>query len=376
MTGWLFVASNCLVALLVVGLMFLLVAYFSLPVRSFSEGRRVAQRMLRGITGREQPVAFVKEGQLNYPLEGNHNKTPKIILVDQTSVVVLSGRAASKASGKSGRRFRQDRLPQRNSRIRVAGPGMVFVGSNESIRGVTSLRNYFRSADGIVCRTRDGVEFKTSVSITFSLYQPPTILKVGYVANGQEDLRVLKFYPQMNVIKILSDELDDQDKAEVHKAQRVGILPSVPLVTEETSRGFPPYQLDEAAQNRISAAVYYRPRSVTDNGLDDWTDLPLEEAIRILRNMMSKETYKDLIFPDPFTQSPLIEDYKQRFSSVVCNRGLLSYQLIQRVDGSPLAAGQRIDEVNYQIYSVQEFSSSNILRERGITVISAGFTKL
>lgn len=180
----------------------------------------------------------------------------------------------------------------------------------------------------------------------------------------------------MNVIKILSDELDDQDKAEVHKAQRVGILPSVPLVTEETSRGFPPYQLDEAAQNRISAAVYYRPRSVTDNGLDDWTDLPLEEAIRILRNMMSKETYKDLIFPDPFTQSPLIEDYKQRFSSVVCNRGLLSYQLIQRVDGSPLAAGQRIDEVNYQIYSVQEFSSSNILRERGITVISAGFTKL
>lgn len=380
MAGWLFLASNCFVGLLLAALVFWLTGYFSLPVRSPAEGWRVGRLMQRAMFGKAQPLSFVKEGQLNHPDEGKTNKASRIILIDQTSVVVLGSPPAEKSGEKGGWRFkRKVKPPQSKSRIRVAGPGLVFVGANESIRGVTSLRNQLRSAEGVKCHTSDNVEFKAALYVTFSVYQPQAVLRLSCIGKKPEDLRILQLDPQTEVVKALSDELDDKDKAEAFVFQRsrgYQTLPSVQLVAERASGGFPPYPLDEAVHDRISSAVYYYSLNVPDKGRGDWTDLPLEEAIRILRNMVSKKTYKELFFPDPVTQVPLIDDYKQRFSQIVRNRGLLSYQLICRLDNTPINIGHQVDEVHYRISPVQDFTTMNILRERGITILSAGFTKL
>jgi hypothetical protein len=378
MTGSIFLLSNCLVALMMGMLIFIMVAYYSLPVRSPSEGWRVARRMLSGITGRGKPVAFIKEGQLVHSEDNKKNSTPKIALVDLTSAVVLGAPQAALRVVRS-RRNKPVGNAENGPRSRVAGSGLVFVDPGESIRGITSLRTHVRLAPGIQCRTNDGIEFTATLSVIFSLIQPPALLQVGYVGKRPEDLRVLTIDTQTGTLRSVSDELDDQDKNQVYvfaRSRQTESLPSTDLVGESGFKEYPPYHLNESAKQRIASVVYYHPLNIHDHTRDDWTDLPLEEAIRLFRNMIARVSYDDLFTPDADQKLPLVNHFKPHFFKAVRNQGLLAYQLVRRVDSAPLEIGQKIDPVTCRLFPVQEFATRTILREHGIRILRAGFSEL
>lgn len=378
--GLVFLTSNCLVALLLAFLIFLMTAYFSLPVRSHSEGWRVARRMLSGLFGRGAPVAFVKEGELSHPNEGKNHKALKLALVDLTSVTILDSPPAVQASARRNRRHTSQSPPvERRGSLRIAGPGLVFVGQGESIRGVTGLRKQTRRASGVHCRTSDGIEFTSDVFVTFSLVQPPAILKVGYLGKRPEDIRILNIDPQSGVLLSASAELEDADKAEVYifsRSRRNASLPSTDLAPDQSVQEYPPYLLDESVKRRITAAAYYRPLNVGEQTREGWADLPLDEAVRIFRNLISSVSYDELFEPNPSYRYPLGQYYKPRFVSAMRSQGILAYQLVQRMDGAPLVLGQRIDSLSHLILPVQEFTARTTLRDLGIKIVHAGFSEL
>jgi regulator of protease activity HflC (stomatin/prohibitin superfamily) len=64
------------------------------------------------------------------------------------------------------------------------------------------------------------------------------------------------------------------------------------------------------------------------------------------------------------------------FSRNVRNLGILSYQFVKRTDGNTLLPGQGWNPADLTFFSVFDLVESKVLRNRGIKVISAGFSDL
>ena len=80
--------------------------------------------------------------------------------------------------------------------------------------------------------------------------------------------------------------------------------------------------------------------------------------------------------PQDAYKFPLQEDFKPGFASAMRLMGVISYQLVYRLDGESPEIGQRVDHRLYRISPVQELTASKTLRDRGIKVIHAGFSEL
>jgi len=204
------------------------------------------------------------------------------------------------------------------------------------------------------------------------------VLKVAYCGGREaQNLRVLQIDDDSQTIKSISDELDEQDKQEIHRyatGYLAGGEPSVALERTETGDDTPPYPIDE---ERVFAAAHSRARDVADEEkLDTWADVPARVATEEFRNMISQIKYDDIFLPDDPVNFPLYSTIKPAFARAVKSLGVMSYQLVQRRDGVDPTKGDRIEARLHRVSPAQKLRGSRVLRDRGIKVIHAGFSEL
>jgi hypothetical protein len=240
------------------------------------------------------------------------------------------------------------------------------------------LRKQFRINLGVRGYTSDGIEVKTHVFAIFTLGYPATVLKVAYYGGKEaQDLRVLQVDDDSQTIKSISDELDVQDKEEIHRyAQRylAGNEPSISLERTETGDDTPPFPVNE---ERVFAAIHSRARDVADEKKrDTWADVPAQVATEVFRDMISQVKYDDIFLPNDPVNFPLVSQIKPAFARSVRYLGVMSYQFLQRRDGADPVEGERIEARQYRVSPVQKLSGSKVLRDRGIKIIHAGFAEL
>jgi regulator of protease activity HflC (stomatin/prohibitin superfamily) len=124
-----------------------LASQYVLPVRTMKERRASFDRMTAYVSGGHGPIVFIREGAFVGSAEELKRKGAGVILVDGSSGVVLE----------KGRKF-----------SRAEGPGIVFTEFGERMAASFDLRKQSRSQDTHAL-TKDGIEIKTSVSVTFAL---------------------------------------------------------------------------------------------------------------------------------------------------------------------------------------------------------------
>src|SRR3972149_4502721 len=129
-----------------------LVSQFVMPVYSLEERKQARDPFLRYSSGLPGPAIFVKEGQLVASAEekSNLNLAAGVILVDNTSGVVL----------------RTD-----TQLTRAEGSGVVFTRPGEYTAGgeALDLRKQARRVEQVRALTRDGIEVKVDIGVTFML---------------------------------------------------------------------------------------------------------------------------------------------------------------------------------------------------------------
>ncbi len=357
----------------------LLLAQVALPV-STGEGRRhVAERLFGFLNGfgLNWPVIFVKEGSIAGLQVKPEKVSGGVAIVDLDSAIVLERSWHSLSLGVGGSLDTSRSAARSQHPGRVGGPGVVFIGLNERLRGLVSLRKQFRINLNVRAYTNDGIEIQNHVFAIFTLGQAPTVYKVAYMGEMlPENIRVIQIDESTKKVKAITDDLDEIDRVEVHQFAQVFLTSrevTASLEPNEKGKEYPPYVIDE---QRILNAVYSQARRVGDSTLDQWTDLPAFVATEVYRNLISQVAYDDIYMPKDAQRFPLQQDIKPRFARMVKSLGAMSFEFIHRLDDMPIEIGQKVDNRFFRMSTVRPFHSSKVLRDRGIKVIHAGFTDL
>ena len=344
------------------------------PVQSNQQIVFLMGKMIQSLWGRSAPLLFVREGVL----VGEVGQSAySAILVDPESAVVIES-VQVRPSFPFGFVNRDGRFGAQTPMPRVVGPGLVILRRGEKLRDVVSLRNQFRLMPDVHGRTSDGIELSTNTFVSFNLSQRLSVIQVAYLGEpAPENLQAVHIDPQTRKIKAIQNELDFQDQEEIHRfAQKFlyCIDPNSPLDLGADGQAFPPYLLDE---QRILAGVYSRARNVSDRqSANHWTDLPAMVTAETFRNIITRYTLDELYLPDDPKRFPLQTEIKPEFSRRIRYLGMISFQFLQRHDGSLPAVGQRVDHRSFRISDVCPLSGEKVLRKRGIKVLFAGFSEL
>jgi hypothetical protein len=270
--------------------------------------------------------------------------------------------------------------------LRVVGPGLVFTQFrgfpgypkfDERVRYVADLRRQIRARPFVQGYTGDAIEVTTSVYNLFSISETPSVLQVTY-ENGvsAENLRVIYLEGPVGTKKIkeLTDELDPEDKLEIHN-----YILANPLDvggSDYSNIHLPPspaqYPFDPA---RVFAAVTSQAQDTVEGKFGEWMELAAHAAAEVFRNLLMPEIYDNLYRPTTPDEYPL-QKLKKDFLSRVRNLGVLSYQYVKRVDGMLLGKGDAWNPADLLFSQVHILQTPKVLRSRGIKVISAGFSEL
>ncbi len=421
------IGSNCAVGIAVfLGALFLLAPYV-LPVQTWEDRKVLWKRMQQYLSGSHGPALFVREGKA-IAEDGEQKSTrPGVLLVNLCSAVILERQPFSQdaeegaLSERNSERVALALAPEaptmrpnasvRRSTARVAGPGVTFLEKGERIRTILDLRPQFRKRSEVLAYTRDGVEVKTDVSVVVTLGAPPEELFVAYSgdAKSPSDLRVVELeeqyvpenqirldkdgfwyvageeraednegdetvpYRRVWVVTQIIDSLDEDDKAFIYyqTQQSVRGRGETRNASRQSVRvdGWRPFILDE---ERLLRVAYHRARR-SDRGHDswDWAELPLNVAVEIFRDMISRESYDGLYLPNDPERYPL-RDFRKRFTQTVCNQGVLSFRILpQQIH----RVGQIVD-VGTIPPARELLGGRKVLRERGIKVVTASFSGL
>jgi len=367
------------------------VSQFVLPVSQSSDRLDVFARLILFLTRRLGPAVFVKEGEIRGSIEELQSSRPGVAFVDLTSALVLERQPFIMSTGggvsvwERRRRSRQQTPDEsetetapRSPMVRIAGPGITFTQAGERIRGVVSLRRQFSIQPNTKSITRDGFEVVSHIVTIFSLGEPPDILRVGYFGGKPEDIFVLQVDEAKGIIKGSKDDLDLDDKQEVHRYYQHytrfhDVDTDATLASGSQAAHDTPYTFNP---DRVFKAVYADSRNPSDNSTESWLDLPSRVAVETFHNLISLHHYTDLYLPKDEKSFPLNETFKPEFFRRVRNQGVLSYQLVARKDGLPFAAGQPWNLEELDIFPVRAFQSSKLLRDRGIRIVAATLPEL
>jgi len=229
--------AGWVVDIIAFGMMFIgtlaLASQFVLPVRTVKERRAAYERLMAYTSGIHGPIVFVRDGLLVGSVEELRRRGMGAILVDGSSGVVLErGRSYSRAHG----------------------PGIVFTDSNERLAATFDLRKQSRSHEAAAL-TKDGIEIKANVSVTFAL-------DPGDQVSPRE----------------LQDERDF-----LHQAR---ITPAFPFNPESAFKAYYGFAVNDKQE------------------LVKWLDLPLIVATEFFRDQISKNNLDDLFRPKDPLASP------------------------------------------------------------------------
>jgi len=374
---------NLLGFVFLIGLMLLLVSQFVLPVETRAERRNIFTRLVDFLLGRHGLAVFIKNGRV-VAREAELTRLGRgVMLVDHASAVVLEKQgppSAPEQPAAAGQGI--------GERVRVEGPGIVFTHSDEILRGVADLRPQSRQRHHVHGYTRDSVQVRSDISVTFTLGQPADILPIAYQGEQQAaNLRVVHLGERvisafgrqhpLQIVQELVDELDPQDKAEIHQFVQTYLSEHAELDSQPrvTSRAAP--TRFEFFPGRVFAAVYSEALDVGHDEHTGWSELPGRVAAEVFRNMLSHQAFTELYSAQDEGRYPL-QNFKQAFSRAVRNLGVLSYQFVglQGDKGLALAEQDEWDPRQLIFLPAQELKHPKVLRERGIKVIHAGFWEL
>jgi hypothetical protein len=392
-----------------------MVAQFVLPVEAVQERLEAPRRLFSYMTGGQSAAIYVKEGKIFQGVEKSkpeasevaQGAAPGVVLVDASSASILQKFPKSysllmqfllKPIFRMTDRTDGDNGQVEVNNIRIEGPGLIYTQKRgfpanpkygEDLLSTADLRPQVRTRPEVRGYTRDGIEVKTNVFTTFSIGDQPTVLPVGY--DGEEladNVRVIAFDEKVQAnpigsgsrvrvkyIKEFSDELDHEDKKEIHRyiqAHKGTKIFSTPYKPNLDIRSGPVYSVD---QQRIFAAIYSKARDTQEQKYQDWTELPPHTAVEIFRSMLAQEVY-DALYQPKKSDEYQITEMRATFNKRVRNLGVLAYQYVRNKDGQSLEQGQVWDEDLLSFYPVQELHQPKVLRTRGIKILFAGFSSL
>jgi hypothetical protein len=370
-----FIAENLLAILFFTILVLYWISYSGFPVTNDQQIFLLMRQILRTWMGRAAPLLVVKEGILI----GEVGKTiGSTILVDLVSAILVENQSFRTPAKSRTPESSDSPTPLRPSYQRVSGPGLIFLNKGDRLRDVVSLRKQYRVQKNVLGQTSEGIELRTNVFAVFTLGQPADVVQVAYVGDKlAENLRVMQIDPQTRMIRSIEDELDDQDKQEIHVFAKEFIDcidPNSRLEVGGEIIEAPPYWIDP---KRIIAAVYARAKNVSDQQTAiRWADLPAMVAAETFRNMISRYTLDALYLPDDPEYFPLMEEIKPEFTRRVRYLGAMAFQYIERINGETPIFGQVVNAQKFRISAVQDLRGPKVLRDRGIKIIEAGFSEL
>lgn len=394
-----------------------LLGQFVLPTRDLSSQYALFRRLLGYITGSHGMAIHVKEGKVIQKPGETNKKGPGIAIVDSSSAIVLEKRAGKipkerqsitkKLIGNSNDK-KLINTSLHKEKVRVEGPGIVFIGQesrnsfktvDEKYRGVADLRTQFRKRPQVHAYTNDGIEVITDVYVVFSIGEKPDVLRVAYIGEMKpQNLQIIHIKEKniddaqnpgqkklTQVIDRLEDVLEIEQKTEIHryvqsslhdwKDKSNKLQDPVKVTAGEQKKNAHTslnYFLD---RDRIFAAISAQAQDVYEDKFTDWTELPPHVAVEVFRDVISEYSYEYLYKPIDPTEWPL-ESIKKEFANKVRNLGVLSYQFAFSTEGDFLKVGMEWDNEAIELLPVQNFTQPNVLRARGVKVITAGFSEL
>ena len=364
-------------------------AQFILPVTKWQDRIPAAWRLfLFSISaGRlHGPAIFVRDGQMNDDSLGELEKNwPGVAFVDLRSAITIDKHFNRKGNitPASMERPQKEHFDEKTktyvSSIRVEGPGLWFTKRNEKIMGAVDLRNQYRSRKGVLADTRDGIRIETDVSCTFTLGQPPDVLDVCLGGNDGNEVFVIEWDSSLPLafkrIKSMSRDLHEDDEREIYEF--VIRHPDPSTVTADVHNTGYPYTLDK---KRVEQAIYSQTagpdtKASSDLWFRKWFDLPQNVATEKFRILLAQQPYMRLYAPDD-PKGFALKELKKELTRQVRNTGILAYRVIALQDGGNLDAERVYATRALVYYPPRNLMRFDVLRDRGIKVLSAGFGDL
>jgi len=361
------------------GWLFLLSRQAVLPVNGFVDVWRTTWHLFLYALHMHGPAVFVKDGKAVVTREDARRVGPGVVVVDFNSAVVFEEMIlpAGLLGGSQGIvqwLLLALRLTDHFESPRARGCGVVFTRPHERIRGVVDLRKQFRLQPGVSAYTREGIEVSTNVFALFTIGEKPDVLEVTYIGDQREEnLRVVAVekLPDGRIkIKDLLDELDEEDRREIHHfarvAGRLGVLGHYQPIP-------PASQLPEFDAGRVFAAVFSAARNAQDEVVP-WYELPTQVAVEQFREILSRENYDTLYQQGTSARLPLSE-VQAKLRVRMRDMGILSFRVLSH-RSQDLEVGQVYAPVELFVSPVRALTGSKVLRDRGIKIIAGGFGDL
>jgi hypothetical protein len=385
-----FLSFNCCISF---GLVFFLwLVIFSLqsilPVTSFGEVFATMSVVLQSAIGMPVRIARVIGGQLVSSEEKLHRSAinmrsnpgpktthpdlrtpPGLIVQDSDSAAVLETIAPPRNFSSGSEEF--DFSSNIGPPLRVCGPGLVFMKPWERVHSFVDLRKQIRSQNEVIACTGDGIEVKTFVFSVFSLGRVPRSLQLAFTSGTSAgNLQVVSLETvadgRMRVTGF-ADSLADDDRLEAYDLSRDAS--SFGSYKAPADPGIRPV-FDE---NRVFGAVYARARGDESSNVMKWDELPIIFTTDAFKEMVLQFNYDELSHPREGSQ---VGAFKQRVNAAIRNQCVLRYSIVVHESGEPLQRGEMYPPSELRSTAERYFTTSKVLRDRGIMNIFSAFTTI
>lgn len=395
-----------------------LFSQFILPVRTLEERWMMFVHSIFYVFGRHGPAVFVQNGEIRYSKGELSKELPGVAFVDSNSAVAIEklwskGRFLSEPWYKSlfsvspqededlqryfdvEENMRAKRFMDRNSTSRVEGPGIVFTNKDERIAGPIKLTTQTKK-QGVSVKTRDGIELRTEVSVTFTIGEPPEKLVVveAYVPNTKEKKFQVAQIEEVKIesgaqtrvrriIKGFSDVLTEGQINEIMQykafAQKQVEAKTNNLRNTKTRLEKPVkkrYFGDKFDPERAFHAFYSGSSDPKNKQNQDWSELPVKIGVDKFRDLINQYKFDDLYFPKDENAFP-IKKVRDDLKTAVQKQSAARFEVaIRRSLRTTANLGDDIaDRDKYLILPEHPFEKG-LLCERRIKILNAGFGEL
>lgn len=377
---------------------------FLLPVNKWEDRKKAYNRIRLFSRGKHGAAIFIKNGEKIARQSELDSKKPGVALVDLSSAIVLAQYDNAKAwyladedeIESAVEKTRSITFPWKKKKKNLSfydakGPGVVFIENGQKIDSIINLRKQTRTSQEVVVYTRNGIKVKSKVTVVFSLSDDPELLTVGFLdGKTPSDLKVLKTKQNENdlIIEGVYD-LDFDDVKEIINS--INKVPLAPKFVGDLAGS--PYKFDK---DRVLRATLSQARNKSGDMIL-WHEAPLEAATDIFRAMLAEIPYDNLFSgsstynlnnlntanktddktdekPAALALSRLKDDFLMR----VKLRGMVAFQFVEHLGGSPFYQGQNVPLSSLKKYAPVTFMQEkfNFFRDRGIVVKNATFSEI